>query len=403
MEADYGALNGTVADLVARLNAAGSTVDASMQPVFFIVGCLLLVFACAKFMWQRDLAPLAVFVINFCLLMAVIWLSSRWMPMTQGYMTRMGGYGAALGGSSIDRFTPAAVMVEGLELAQKLYVENVSWMRLVFGTTSDNIANIVMLVVCVLTILVAVAMAVIVMAFWAMMKLASIVAMVFLAFLLFEQTRFMAAPGLARILAYGVQILVMSLIAGLYFATMEGLELDGRLRADQAITVLALVLFFALLFLVSTTIAREQISGMPNLSLNEPAGLMARGAAGAAGMLPGAARATMGAFGGAGGMPSMPRLGGSSPPGGGGSPLGGGAGFSAGGGRAMTMASGAGSGGSGPAAAQRMLARARSPQSGKGTIIDGEWTEARDLGPKAAQRMVAKAREQGRLPPPPRP
>ena len=90
MDADYGALNGTVFDLASRLNAAGASVDATLQPVFFVVGCLLLVFACIKFMWQRDLAPLAAFVVQFVMLMVVVWASSRWMPMTQDYMLQMG-------------------------------------------------------------------------------------------------------------------------------------------------------------------------------------------------------------------------------------------------------------------------------------------------------------------------
>ena len=135
--------------------------------------------------------------------------------------------------------------MKGLTLADKMYTENISWMRVLFGTNEDTTANVVMLLACLLTIGVSLLMAVFLMLFYVLMKLASVVALVFLVFLLFEWSRFMAAPGVARILAYGIQTLVMSLVAGMMFTTLDALKLSDRLEADEAMATLAIVTFFA--------------------------------------------------------------------------------------------------------------------------------------------------------------
>ena len=109
-------------------------------------------------------------------------------------------------------------------------------MRTIFGTTEDNVANILMMLVCLITIFAAVFMAVFLMMFFVLMKFASVVALLFLVFFLFDWGRFMAAPGIARIMAYGVQMLVMSMVAGLMFSTLDALKLSDRLQADEAIT-----------------------------------------------------------------------------------------------------------------------------------------------------------------------
>src|SRR5690242_10452498 len=133
MNADYGALNTTLFSILDRITSAGMAVDAALQPVFFIAGVLMLVMACAKFMWQKDLAPLAGFVIQFMTLMVIVTLSARWMPLTTGYMTSMGGFGAHIGGFVVDQISPATVAIRGLKLAGKMYSENVSWIRTIFG------------------------------------------------------------------------------------------------------------------------------------------------------------------------------------------------------------------------------------------------------------------------------
>jgi hypothetical protein len=364
----YGGLNTTLATMIEKINAAGAAVDGTLGPVFFTVGVLLLAFACIKTMWQRDLAPLAQFVVSYILLMTIITLSAGWMPLTQGYMAGMGSYGARIAGLQVEELSPATVMMRGLEIADKMYTENVSWMRTIFGTTEDNVANIVMLLVCIITIGMSVFMAIFLMVFFVLMKLASIVALVFLVFMLFDWSRFMAAPGVARILAYGVQMLVMSIIAGLMFTTLDALELSDRLQAGEAIATLVIVSFFAFLFFNTTNLAREQISGMPVLSLNEPGNALGKGALMAAGALGGMSLSAI-AWGGrnlrVSGTASAPHgmtFSGSAGSGGG---SGGGAG-------AITGA---------PAAAFRMLDK---------PPIDATWTEAKDLAPKAAQRMLGQ-------------
>lgn len=129
MNPNYGELNGILSNMLERINAAGIAVDSTLQPVFFIAGCLMLVFACIKFMWQKNLAPLAAFVIQFIMLMGIITLSSRWMPITQGYTLGMGTYGAQIGGFIVDQLSPGTVIMKGLTLADKMYTENISWMR----------------------------------------------------------------------------------------------------------------------------------------------------------------------------------------------------------------------------------------------------------------------------------
>ena len=160
MNPTYGTINTTVESIIRALTAAGNGVDATLQPVFFIGGVLMLVFACMKFMWSKDLAPIAAFVIQFCMLMGIVTLSSGWMSITESYVGAMGTYGASIGGFVVDQLNPASVMIRGLSLADKMYTENISWMRTIFGTTEDTVANLLMLIVCLGTILVAALMAV---------------------------------------------------------------------------------------------------------------------------------------------------------------------------------------------------------------------------------------------------
>lgn len=363
MNPTYGGLNDTLAATLTHINAAGAAVDGTLQPVFNTVGVLMLVFACIKLMWQKDLAPLAQFVVNFILLMTIINLSARWMPLTEGYMAGMGSYGARIGGFVTDQLSPASVILRGLSLADKMYTQNVSWMRTIFGTSEDNVANVVMMLVCLLTIFMAVAMAVFVMAFFVVMKFASVVCLIFLPFIIFDWSRFMAAPGIARLMAYGVQMLVMSLVAGLMFSTLDTLHLSDRLQANEAITTLVVVAFFAFLFFNTTNIAREQISGMPVLSLNEVGNALGKGAMMAAGAVGGL---SLGAISMSRNMSVSKNA--SAPYG---------MKFdSAGGGDTKMIGMQA------PAAAVRMLER---------PPIDAEWTEAKDLAPKAAQRMLSQA------------
>lgn len=371
MNPNYGELNGILLTLMDRIDDAGKAVDGTLQPVFFVAGCLMLVFACIKFMWQKNLAPLAAFVIQFIMLMGIITLSSQWMPVTQGYTLGMGAYGAQIGGFVMNELSPGTVIMKGLRLADKMYTENISWMRVLFGTNEDTTANVVMLLACLLTIGVSLLMAVFLMMFFVLMKLASVVALVFLVFLLFEWSRFMAAPGVARILAYGIQMLVMSLVAGMMFTTLDALKLSDRLEANEAITTLAIVTFFAFLFYNTTTIAREQISGMPILSLNEFGNALGKAALFGASMMPGVAKAGLGALGGMPGRPTMPDFRGTPGPGGTGSP---------------------GHGGSGGSPSSYTGGGFR-PGGGPGTI-DAEWTEARDLAPPGPQRLLAQYRRE---------
>lgn len=384
MNPTYGTINTTVESIIRALTAAGNGVDATLQPVFFIGGVLMLVFACMKFMWSKDLAPIAAFVIQFCMLMGIVTLSSGWMSITESYVGAMGTYGASIGGFVVDQLNPASVMIRGLSLADKMYTENISWMRTIFGTTEDTVANLLMLIVCLGTILVAALMAVFLMLFYVVMKLASIVALIFLVFLLFDWSRFMAAPGIARFLAYGVQMLVMSLAAGLMFSVLDGLQLSDRMEADEALATLVIVAFFTFLFIKTTDIAREQISGMPMLSLNEFGNGLMRGAMAGAGMI---SRVGMGTLGGLGGMPQIPNMPSMSMGWRGGS----------GGASGATM----GSAGGTPGTAQRMLNRGNEQRMfPPNRTIDGTWSEAKDIAPRAAQRMLGQS--QRALPAPPR-
>lgn len=372
MDPDYSYLNAAVVQMLAKITSTGGVIDGALQPVYFIVGVLLLVFACTKFMWQRDLAPLAAFVIRYIQLMVLILISSQWMPLTDNYVNQMGTFGAGAAGFDILQLAPGTVIVRALDVAWKMYSENVSWMRLVFGTTEDTVAHLLLLIGCLGTILLAIFMAAWIMLFFVVFKLASVIALVFLAFMMFDSTRFMAAPGLARILGYGVQMLVLGLVTGLFFMTLETFDLSGHLHVGQSIALLTVMFFFGLLFKYTTDLAREQISGMPSLDLHDT-GRMAGRAVGTAASLLGTAGAV--------GLGTL-----------GGLKLGGGAARSIGGGAsslsgAMTGGGGAGAGQGAPAAAFRMLAR---------PPIDATWTEARDL-PKSATRMLEARRA---LPPP---
>ncbi|QQP92717.1 type IV secretion system protein (plasmid) [Skermanella sp. TT6] len=379
MPAEYGHLNEAVSGMLDRITSVGGVIDAALQPIYFIVGVLLLVFACIKFMWQRSLSPFAIFVIRYIQLMVLIFVSGQWMPLTDNYVSQMGDFGANAAGFNILQLAPSAVIIRAMEIANRMYAENVSWMRVIFGSTEDTVAHLLLLVGCIGTILMAVFMAAWIMLFFVVFKLAAVVALVFLAFLMFEGTRFMAAPGLARILAYGVQMLVLGLTTGLFFMTLDALDLSGHLKVDQSLALLVVMFFFGLLFKYTTDIAKEQVTGVPTLSLHDTGQLAGRAAATAASMVGhigtvglgtlGALRLTGAAT--AGRYASIPTST---------------SGAAASSGMRHAVEGGAAEA---PATVARLLNR--SP-------IDATWTEARDL-PRTAARLLEARRA---LPPPPR-
>lgn len=387
MPAEYGYLNAAVTDMLTKITSIGGTIDHSLQPVYFITGALLFLFACIKFLWQRDLAPWAAFVVRYIQLMAIIFVSGQWMPLTDNYVSGMGAFGANAAGFDILQLAPSAVILRAMDIASRMYTENVSWMRVVFGSTEDTVAHLLLLIGCLGTILLAVLMAAWIMLFFVVFKLATVIALVFLAFMMFESTRFMAAPGLARILAYGVQMLVLGLATGLFFMTLDALDLSGHLQVDQSLALLVVMFFFALLFKYTTDLAREQVSGMPSLGLHDVGHTMGRGAMMGAAMLPGAAGVAGAMLRSAGGMPSLPSFRG---------PAMGWRGSSGGGsaGAGSSMPSTGGMGGGAPASVSRMLNK---------PPIDATWTEARDL-PKTAARLLEAQRSllapPRQLPPP---
>jgi type IV secretory pathway TrbL component len=383
MDTDYAYLNTAVTDMLAKVTSAGGVIDGALQPVYFITGVLLLVFACTKFFWQRDLAPLAAFVVKYIHLMILILVSGQWMPLTDNYVSQMGAFGANAAGFNILQLAPGTVIIRALELASRMYTENVSWMRLLFGTSEDTIAHLLLMLGCAGTIILSIFMAAWIMFFYVVFKLATVVALVFLAFMMFEGTRFMAAPGLARILGYGVQMLVLGIATGLYFMALDALDLSGRLQVGQSVSLLTVMFFFVLVFKYTTDIAREQVSGMPSLGLHDIGHTVGRGAMMGATMLPGAAGVAGAMLRSAGGMPSLPSF--RAPAMGWRGPSSGG---SAGGGSTMPSTGGMGGGGA-PASVFRMLNQ---------QPIDATWTEARDL-PKTASRLLQAQRS---LPAPPR-
>jgi type IV secretory pathway TrbL component len=384
MDPDYGYLNVAVTSMLNKITSVGSVIDGALQPVYFITGVLLLVFACIKFLWQRDLAPLAAFVVRYMQLMVLIFVSGQWMPLTDQYVSQMGAFGANAAGFNILQLAPAKVIVRALEIASRMYTENMSWMRLIFGSAEDTVAHLLLLVGCVGTILLAIFMAAWIMLFFVVFKLATVVALVFLAFLMFDATRFMAAPGLARILAYGVQMLVLGLVTGLFFMVLDAFDLSGHLRVGQSVALLVVMFFFVLLFKYTTDLAREQVSGMPTLDLHDTGRLAGRAAGTAASMIGGIGTIGLGTLG-------AIRLAGPA----GGSLPGASVGATSSAMRSSAMGSSGSSSGSGgaiagaPAAVRRMLDK---------PPIDATWTEARDL-PKTAARLLEARRS---LPPPPR-
>src|SRR5690242_9531719 len=135
MEPDYGYLNEAVVKMMGKISSTMMSFDAALQPVFLIVGIILFVMACAKFMYQRDLAPWADFTLRYVQLMAVITATSQWQGLTSGYVDQMGAFAANAAGFDILKLAPGTVAVKGLDLAWKMYSENMSWMRVIFGST----------------------------------------------------------------------------------------------------------------------------------------------------------------------------------------------------------------------------------------------------------------------------
>jgi hypothetical protein len=201
--------------------------------------------------------------------------------------------------------------------------------------------------------------------------------------MMFDATRFMAAPGLARILAYGVQMLVLGVISGIFFMTLDGLDLGGHLQISQSLALLTVMLFFGLLFKYATDIAREQISGMPSLGLHDIGRMGTSAAMTGASMLTTAGLGALGTF--AGMRLSLPSFG----SGANGLP-------GAAGGSVMSLGlPGGGMGASGASSLPRAAAR----------LLENpnytSWAEARDL-PRSAQRLLSGTSRNLPPPPPPR-
>jgi type IV secretory pathway TrbL component len=382
METDYAFLNSSVTEMINRITSMGGVIDGRLQIIYLLTGVIMLVIAVSKFMWEKSLGPLADFVVRYVQLMGLIAISGNWMKLTEGYVAQMGSFGASVSGFSILQLAPGTVILKAMEIASRMYTENLSWMRLIFGSADDTVAHFLLGLGCIGTILLSIFMAAWIMLFFVIFKVATVVALIFLAFMMFDATRFMAAPGLARILAYGVQMLVLGVAAGLFFMTLEGLDLSGHLEISQSLALLTVMLFFGLLFKYTTDIAREQISGMPSLGLHDIGRGGAQAAMTGASMLGTAAAGALGTFAGMrlsgfGGSGTSTSISSASPSGGSVMASGGGGGMST-----------IGGGASIPRAAARLL---ENPNY-------ASWTEARDL-PKSAQRLLSSQSRD--LPPPP--
>lgn len=416
METDYAFLNSSVTEMINRITSMGGLIDGRLQIIYLLTGVIMLVIAVAKFMWERSLAPLADFFIRYVQLMGLIAISGNWMGLTEGYVAQMGSFGASVSGFDVLQLAPGTVILKGLEISSRMYTENLSWLRLLFGSSEDNIAHTLLGFVILGTIILSVFMSAWIMLFFVIFKVASVVALVFLAFMMFDATRFMAAPGLARILAYGVQMLVLGVAAGLFFMTLEGLQLSEHLEVSQSLALLTVMLFFGLLFKYTTDIAREQISGMPSLGLHD----IGRG--GAQAVMTGAsmaATAGLGALGTFAGI-RMAGLGGGGglglPPGAAGAP-------GASGGSLMAPGiSGGGMAGAGsssiPGAAARLLENPNYASWSEGrdlpksahrllqgqksitdqSIPEGSWTDARDLPPPSSRSSLSRSSAGSGLP-----
>ena len=262
---------------VDQINSLGGILPEKFHLLYFAFAVIAFVTALAKMMWLRSVKPVADFFIFYVFLMVLLVVSANWNMMAEGWAGWMSRTAFASLGYDFTYMAPSVVLAEGFRIIRALYDNGINFYRIFLGSSDDSLAGIILLLSLAglaWAVIQMVAALVVMMIFF---KLSSLLALCLLPFLLLGMTRFMSAPGITRIIQYGLQFFVVGLLIGLTFRFIGGWTFTERPTANEVLTFAVSVGVLSILLRNGMAVAKEHIAGTPLLSMREGAGALAEG------------------------------------------------------------------------------------------------------------------------------
>lgn len=275
-------MDAAVIDLMAsqfvdQINSLGGILPPKFHILYFAFAMVAFISALAKMMYLRSVKPVAEFFTFYVFLMVLLVVSANWNMMAEGWAGWMSRTAFQALGYDFSYMSPSVVMVEGFRIIKSLYDNGVSFYRIFLGSSEDSIAGIVLLLALAglgWAVIQMVAVLVVMMVFF---KLSSLLALCLLPFLLLGMTRFMSAPGVVRIIQYGLQFFIVGLLIGLAFRFISGWTFSERPDANEIVSFVIAVGVLSVMLKHGANVAKEHIAGTPITAGREGAGALADG------------------------------------------------------------------------------------------------------------------------------
>lgn len=265
------------AEMVDQINTLGGILPEKFAILYFAFAVIAFFVALSKMMWLRSIKPVAEFFTFYIFIMVLLLVSENWNMMADGWAGWMSRTAFQAVGYDFTFMAPSVVLAEGFRIIFSLYDSGISFYRIFFGSSDDSIAGLILLLSLgglAWAVIQMVAVLVVMMVFF---KISSLLALCLLPFLLLGMTRFMSAPGVVRVIQYGLQFFVVGLIIGLVFRFVGNWTFSDRPTANEVVTFAISVGVLCVLMKHGMTVAKEHIAGTPMLSMREGAGALSEG------------------------------------------------------------------------------------------------------------------------------
>lgn len=261
-------------DFVDTINSLFGVLPADFHIFYFALALISFVVAIGKMMWMRSISPAAEFFKFYLFLMVLLVVSDNWNTMADTWVGWMSKQAYEAVGFDASYLAPSVVLTQGFRITAKLYESGISFYRIFLGSSDDSIAGIILLIAIAAFLWAVVQMVAVLVMTMVFFKISSLLALCLLPFILLNITRFAAAPGVVRVLQYGVQFWTVSLIIGLAFKFMDGIVFTNRPDANQVLSFAIGVGVLCTLMKHGMHVAREHIAGTPMLSMREGVGTL---------------------------------------------------------------------------------------------------------------------------------
>ena len=260
-----------VSGIVDKINSLFGILPPEFALLYYAAAVVALVVGVGKMMFLRSLQPVAEFFKFYVFLMMVLLLSQNWNMVADGWTGWMARTAFRALGYDATYLLPSVVLAEGFKLAHSLYESGISFYRIAFGSSDDSVAGLVMLV-CIGGFMWAVMQMVAVLAVTMIFfKLSSLLALCFLPLLLLTSTRFMSAPGVVRVIQYGIQFFCVNLIIGLVLKAMSMIQISERPDANEAFVFAMTVGVLCIALKHTQVLYKDHIIGSPTAAGREGA------------------------------------------------------------------------------------------------------------------------------------